>query len=57
MACTGAPAGGKPYERMLDTLTRLCPDIVDAVSGYVTTWGVRFWQGVVPPNVMGTARV
>ena len=47
MACTGAPAGGKPYERMLDTLTRLCPDVVDAVSGYVTTWGVRFWQGVV----------
>jgi len=31
-----------PYERMLDTLTRLCPDVVDAVSGCVTTWACIF---------------
>jgi hypothetical protein len=41
---------------MLDTLTRLCPDLVDAVSGYVTTWAcifssVRVGKLVVPPCV------
>jgi len=40
----GSPADWKPHERVLDTLTRLCPDVITAVRGYVATWRARFWQ-------------
>jgi hypothetical protein len=40
----GFPAEWKPYETMLDTMTSLCPDVIDAVQGYVTAWRARFRQ-------------
>ena len=38
------PANGASSQRVLDTLTRLCPDVIAAVQAYVTTWRARFWQ-------------
>jgi hypothetical protein len=38
------PADGMPYERVLDTMTRLCPDVIAAVQGYIATWHARFRQ-------------
>jgi len=29
---------------MLDTMTRLCPDVIAAVHGYVAAWRLCFWQ-------------
>jgi hypothetical protein len=29
---------------VLDTMTRLCPDVIAAVQGYVATWRARFGQ-------------
>jgi hypothetical protein len=40
----GSPADGTPYETSLDTLTRLCPDVIAAVQGYVAAWHTRFRQ-------------
>jgi hypothetical protein len=40
----GSPADGMPYETVLDTMTRLCPDIIATVRGYIATWRARFWQ-------------
>jgi hypothetical protein len=40
----GFPADGTPYETALDTLTRLCPDVIAAVQGYVAAWHTRFRQ-------------
>jgi hypothetical protein len=37
-------ADWKPYEAVLDTITRLCPDVIEAVRGYIATWRARFWQ-------------
>ena len=38
------PADWRPYEAVLDTIARLCPDVIDAVRGYIATWRARFWQ-------------
>jgi hypothetical protein len=35
-------ADGMPYQRTLDTMARLCPDVIAAVQGYIAMWGVRF---------------
>ena len=40
----GAPADWKPYEKVLDAITRLCPDVIDAVQSYIAAWRARFWQ-------------
>src|SRR4030095_12397482 len=40
----GSPADGTPYETALDTITRLCPDVIAAVQKYVAAWRARFWQ-------------
>ena len=40
----GSPADWKPYEIALDTLMRLCPDVIAAVQGYIATWHTRFRQ-------------
>jgi hypothetical protein len=40
----GSPADWKPHERVLDMLTRLCPDVIAAVQGYITAWRARFCQ-------------
>jgi hypothetical protein len=38
------PADGMPYHRALDTMARLCPDVIAAVQGYIPMWGARFRQ-------------
>jgi hypothetical protein len=38
------PANGVSSQTMLDTMARLCPDVIAAVQGYVTTWHARFRQ-------------
>jgi hypothetical protein len=40
----GPPVDGASSQRVLDTLTRLCPDVIAAVQGYVTAWRTRFWR-------------
>jgi hypothetical protein len=39
-----SPVDGMPYQTMLDTMARLCPDVIAAVQGYIAVWGVRFRQ-------------
>jgi hypothetical protein len=31
-------------QAVLDTMARLCPDVIAAVQGYVAAWRARFWQ-------------
>ena len=38
------PGRREPYETVLDTMTRLCPDVIAAVQGYVAAWRARFRQ-------------
>jgi hypothetical protein len=38
------PADGVRYQTVLDTMARLCPDVIAAVQGYFTVWRARFWQ-------------
>jgi hypothetical protein len=33
-----------PYQTVLDTLARLCPEVIAAVQEYVALWHARFWQ-------------
>jgi len=40
----GPPADGTPYHTVLDTLTRLCPDVIAAVQEYIAAWHARFRQ-------------
>jgi hypothetical protein len=44
LAHLAPPADGMPYQRALDTMTRLCPDVIAAVQGYIAMWGARFRQ-------------
>jgi hypothetical protein len=40
-----APAADKiSSQAALDTITRLCPDVIAAVQGYVAAWRARFRQ-------------
>jgi hypothetical protein len=38
------PVDGIPYQTVLDTMARLCPDVIAAVQGYVAAWHTRFRQ-------------
>ena len=49
----GSPADGVPYQTVLDTITRLCPDVIAAVQGYIAAWGVRFRQDGWHPTHWG----
>jgi hypothetical protein len=40
----GSPADWTPYQTALDTIERLCPDVIAAVQGYIARWRARFWQ-------------
>jgi hypothetical protein len=40
----GSQTDGASSQMVLDTLTRLCPDVIAAVQGYVAAWRTRFWQ-------------
>ncbi len=38
----GCPANWAPHERALDTMARLCPNVIAVVRGSIATWGLRF---------------
>jgi hypothetical protein len=40
----GSPADGTPYQTVLDTMARLCPDVIAVVQGWVAAWHARFSQ-------------
>src|SRR5262245_33636053 len=40
----GPPADGASSQGVLDALTRLCPDVIATVQGYVAACRARFWQ-------------
>jgi hypothetical protein len=53
----GPQADRARYQTVLDTMARLCPDVIAAVQAYVAAWRARFWQdGWLPPNGRGTVR-
>jgi hypothetical protein len=39
-----SPGNGTPSERMLDTMARLCPEVIAAVQEDIATWHTRFRQ-------------
>jgi hypothetical protein len=49
----GSPADGTPYQTVLDTMARLCPDVIAAVQGYIATWHMRFRQDGWHPTQWG----
>jgi hypothetical protein len=53
LAHLSSPAGGERYRTVLDTMTRLCPEVIDAVQGYIATWRARFWQDGWHPTQWG----
>lgn len=46
-------ADGVSYEAVLDTMARLCPDVIGAVQGYVATWRTHFRQDGWASHAMG----
>jgi hypothetical protein len=38
------PADRARDQTVLDTMARLCPDVIAAVQGYIARWRARFWQ-------------
>jgi hypothetical protein len=40
----GHPADWAPYQTALDTMTRLCPDVIEAVRSYIAMCRRCFWQ-------------
>jgi hypothetical protein len=44
LAHLSPPADGMPYQSVLDTIARLCPDVIAAVQGYIAAWHARFRQ-------------
>jgi hypothetical protein len=53
LTCVGPAVDGMPYQRVLDTMTRLCPDVIAAVQGYIATWRARFRQDGWHPTQWG----
>jgi hypothetical protein len=49
----GSPADWTPYQTVLDTIARLCPDVIAAVQGYMAMWRARFRQDGWPPTQWG----
>jgi hypothetical protein len=49
----GPAADWAPYTTALDTITRLYPDVIAAVQGYVAAWSARFWQDGWHPTQWG----
>ena len=41
------------YQTVLDTMARLCPDVIAAVQVYVAAWRARFWQDGWHPSQWG----
>jgi hypothetical protein len=53
LAHLSPPADGLSYERVLDTMARLCPDVIAAVQGYIAAWRARFRQDGWHPTQWG----
>jgi len=47
------PADRARYQTALDTMARLCPDVIAAVQGYMAMWRVRFRQDGWHPTQWG----
>src|SRR4030095_7554424 len=48
------PLGARArHQTVLDTMTRLCPDVIAAVQGYIAMWRARFWQDGWHPTQWG----
>jgi hypothetical protein len=39
-----SPIDGTRHQTVLDTMARLCPEVIAAVQGYIALWRARFWQ-------------
>jgi hypothetical protein len=44
LAQLSPPGDGVSSQTMLDTMARLCPDVIAAVQAYIATWHARFRQ-------------
>jgi hypothetical protein len=49
----GSPVDRLRYQTVLDTLTRLCPDVIAAVQAYIISWRARFGQDGWHPTQWG----
>jgi hypothetical protein len=38
------PAEGVSSQTVLDTMARLCSDVIAAMQGYIAIWRARCWQ-------------
>jgi hypothetical protein len=38
------PADEALSQTVLGTVARLCPDVIEAMQGYVNTWCLHFWE-------------
>jgi hypothetical protein len=47
------PVDGMPSQTALDTITRLCPDVIAAVQEYIAAWRARFRQDGWHPTQWG----
>jgi hypothetical protein len=49
------PAQGVSSQTVLDTITRLCPDLIAAMQAFIAIWRARFWQvgWQIPPSGRG----
>jgi hypothetical protein len=47
------PADGVSYEAVLDTMARLCPEVIAAVQGYIAMWRACFLQDGWQPTQWG----
>jgi len=47
------PADRARYQTALDTMARLCPDVIAAVQAYIATWRMRFRQDGWQSDSMG----
>jgi hypothetical protein len=45
----GSPAEGARSRAVLDTMTRLCADVIAVVQGYIVLWRACSWQDVWHP--------
>ena len=50
LAQLSPPTDGVPSQKVLETMARLCPDVVAAVQAYIATWHARFRQDGVAPT-------
>jgi hypothetical protein len=50
LAQLSPPVDGVSSQAVLDTMARLCPDVIAAVQAYIATWHARFREDGVAPT-------